>query len=337
MKSKSSKTKTKRKSRRRLLVLNCHEAWVYQLGALDFDLDIVVGLKGRHTATWDERMRPVPPRARLLTLQQALAVPTEYYCMVAHNISDLLDLKQRKGPRLLVIHSTLDGKYAEQGASADPDEVRRTLRTYVEMTNTHVVAVSELKGRSWGFLDDLVPFSVDVSAYPEPTYELAEGLRISNFFTQRRNILMGELHAAAFGRVPVRLVGHNPDLPGVEAAKDWQQLKDTLSKHRFYVHTADPALEDGYNMAALEAMAAGLPVLSNVHPSSPITDGVDGFVSNDPARLEQCALRLLDDAELARQMGTRARQTVAERFGVDKFRREFSASIERARAAYRAG
>ncbi len=36
---------------RTLLVLNCHEAWVYQLGSLGYDLDIIVGLKGRYKKT----------------------------------------------------------------------------------------------------------------------------------------------------------------------------------------------------------------------------------------------------------------------------------------------
>ena len=39
-----------------LLVFNCHEAWVYQLGVLGYDLDIVVGLSGRYKKTWDEQI-----------------------------------------------------------------------------------------------------------------------------------------------------------------------------------------------------------------------------------------------------------------------------------------
>ena len=45
----------------RLLVFDCHEAWVYQLRLLRWPLDIVVGLRGRHTQEWDESMRPIPP------------------------------------------------------------------------------------------------------------------------------------------------------------------------------------------------------------------------------------------------------------------------------------
>jgi hypothetical protein len=58
-------------SRPRLLVFNCHEAWVHQLGVLDCDLDIVYGLPGRYTPTWDTHIRPVPARGRLISLDEA--------------------------------------------------------------------------------------------------------------------------------------------------------------------------------------------------------------------------------------------------------------------------
>lgn len=65
-----------------LLVFNCHEAWVYQLGVLGYNLDIIVGLGGRNQPTWDERMRPVPPNSQLITLSEALKSTTSYYCII---------------------------------------------------------------------------------------------------------------------------------------------------------------------------------------------------------------------------------------------------------------
>ena len=75
-----------------LLVFNCHEVWVYQLGILGYNLDIIVGLKGRCKQTWDEQMRPVPPNSRLVTLAEALQSPTTYYEYIywAKRISDHL-------------------------------------------------------------------------------------------------------------------------------------------------------------------------------------------------------------------------------------------------------
>jgi glycosyltransferase involved in cell wall biosynthesis len=318
----------------RLLVFNCHEAWVHQLSGIGFGLDVIVGLKGRYTETWDERMRPLPAEARLVTLAEALASRVEYACVITHNITDLLDVRAIDRPKIIVLHSTLEGRVESEGASIEPAKARDALARFLALTGGHAVAVSELKGRSWRLEADIVEFGVDPGAYPEHRGELARGLRISNLVNRRRSILKLDFHDAAFRDVPITLVGHNPDIPGVAAASSWDELKAILSAHRFYVHTADPRLEDGYNMATLEAMAAGLPVLGNTHPSSPVEQGVSGFLSDDPARLREHALELLADAELASRMGARARATVIERFHVRLFRAGFARSIERAQATW---
>jgi glycosyltransferase involved in cell wall biosynthesis len=113
----------------------------------------------------------------------------------------------------------------------------------------------------------------------------AAGLLIANEISKRKHIFLWKFHQQAFEKLPIRLVRRNPDMPGATAARDWDALKRILSRHRFFVHTADPRFEDGYNMATLEAMAAGLPVLGNRHPTSPVKHGVSGYLSDDPAEL----------------------------------------------------
>jgi hypothetical protein len=132
----------------RLLVFDCHEAWVHQLRWLGIPMDIVVGLPGRPKAGWDESMRPIPPNARLLQLGDLDAAGEPYRCMIAHNLTDLLDMKNFKGPRLLVLHETLDGAILEQKSTIAPQALREAIRKYVQMTATHVVAVSEFKAES---------------------------------------------------------------------------------------------------------------------------------------------------------------------------------------------
>jgi glycosyltransferase involved in cell wall biosynthesis len=131
--------------------------------------------------------------------------------------------------------------------------------------------------------------------------------------------------------MPVNLVGHNPDLPGVEPAADWEDLKRGLAAHRFLVHTAGPHLEDGFNMALMEGLAAGLPVIGNRHRSSPIVHGVSGFLSDDPLALRSFAKLLVDDHERARAMSAEALRLAEERFPPERFVRGIEAAIERAR------
>ena len=319
----------------RLLVFDCHEAWVYQLGALDCGLDIIVGLPGRHVQGWDERMRPVPPRAQLVRLQDVPQDGSPYRCIVASNLTDLLDAKSFAGPRILVLHETLDGAILEQKATVSADQLRRIVQKFIRLTGTHVVAVSKLKRRSWGLDGDVVPAAVAPSDYLPWSGDIPRGLRIANHIERRPRVLMWDLHQKAFSGLPVTLVGHNPGLERVTPAADWSALKQTLSSHRFYIHTADPHLEDGYNMASLEAMAAGLPVVGNRHPTSPIEHGVTGFLSDDPDELRSYAELLLQDRDLALRMGQAARALVLEKFSYARFQEGFTQAVETARRQWK--
>ena len=320
---------------RTLLVFNCHESWVYQLGVLGYKLDIIIGLKGRYLQTWDEQMRPMPPHSRLITLPQAQQSQTRYYCIITHNITDLLDIKHRPEPRLMVILSTFEGRALEENSDVNPQDMKETLRKYLKLIGGHAVAISMLKGKSWGFTEDIIPCSVDVDDYLPFSGQKSSGLRICNFIENRKKILLWDFHEKAFDGIPVRFVGHNPNMPGVRAANSWDHLKRMLQSHRFYIHTANPELEDGYNMASLEAMAAGMPILSNQHPTSPIEHGVSGFLSNDPAELRKYANMLLEDKILATMMGREARKTATEQFSMTRFKEAFLQSIETARKKWK--
>ena len=314
----------------RLLTFNCHEAWVHQLQSLALDLYIVDGLPGRYCASWDERVRPLPRNCHILSLPEVLRKNPPFDCIVTHNLTDLLDSKSLWGPRILVIHSTLEGRRRQQGLRIAPDLLKNSLQKYLAWIGGHGAAVSRLKGESWGIVEDIVEFGVDIRQYRPWSGEMAAGLRVSNQILSRKEILLWDFHQSAFKDIPVRLVGYNPNMPGVNPSRSWEDLKEILSSHRFFIHTAHPELEDGYNMATLEAMAAGLPVLGNRHASSPVEHGVSGFLSDDPAELNRYARTLIQDRNLARKMGEAAKKTVGDRFSMERFALRFRGSIVRA-------
>jgi len=294
-------------------------------------LDVVVGLRGRQTEGWDARMRPVPLNSRLLRLEEVLRSNEIYDCIITHNLTDLLEAKALAGPRVLVLHETLDGAMLEQSSHFQAEEFRSTVKKFVLLTHTQVIAVSQLKGRSWGFDRDIVTLSADTSDYLPWRGDLARGLRVANQIERRPRVLLWDYHQRAFGGLPVTLVGNNPGMDGVKPSECWSDLKNILSRHRYYIHTADPNLEDGYNMATLEAMAAGLPVLGNAHPTSPVEHGVSGFLSDNPNELRAYAQRLMDDRDLARRMGEAARRTASLTFSHTLFARRFREAMAAAR------
>ena len=69
----------------------------------------------------------------------------------------------------------------------------------------------------------------------------------------------------------------------------------------------------------LEAMATGMPVVSSHNSTSPIENGVSGYVSKDEAQLRNALETLLKDRHLAASIGRRAREQVLDRFPIQKF------------------
>lgn len=276
-------------------------------------------------------MRPLPDGARTVTLDDVRQHGASYDCVINHNITDLLDTKFVDAPKLLVLHDTLEGRMAQQDAEFDARDMRAMLNSYLATVGGHAIAISRSKARSWGVTHAVVQNSADPEAYLPWIGDLPCGLRIANHVTSKRVFLAWDFHEEALAGLPLRIVGHNPDLPGVEAADSWDHLKRMLASHRFLVHTADPRYEDGVNMAVLEAMAAGMPVLTNRHPTTIVEHGVTGFVADSPSEMRAHAERLLGDQALAAELGENARACIARHHSRDRFRVEFTKAILEAR------
>lgn len=318
----------------RLLTFNCHEAWVHQLGLLERPIDVIDGLAGRYAERWDDRMRPVPQSARLIDLATAQRSTERYDCIIGHNLTDLLEVKALDAPRILVLHVTLDHRVHQAGLKQAPADLRDTIARYLAYVGGHAVAVTAMKRDNWQLGGSVVESAADPEQYRPWTGHIRRGLRVANQIQARRQYLYWDFHEAAFGsRIPIDILGHNPEM-GVEPAASWDALKHELAAHRFFVHTADPALEDGFNMALIEALAAGVPIIGNRHPTSPIEDGVQGLLADSPQELAGHAERLLADDALAKKMSENARQLAQDRFSPGSFVSGFERAIASARLAW---
>ena len=93
-----------------------------------------------------------------------------------------------------------------------------------------------------------------------------------------------------------------------------------------------PSIEEGFALAILEAMSAGLPVVATEATGcgEAIDDGTEGLVvtDRDAAAVTGALTALVEDAERRRAMGEAARDRIAREFGWDRYG-------ERAVAIYR--
>jgi hypothetical protein len=304
----------------RVLTINSHESYVYSLAQLGgIELDIIDRMPGRYTDRWDERIRPIPESARLITIDEALGQPERYDCFIGHNLTDISDTKELRIPSILVIHSSLDGLLATQTTSHSREEIHRILQKYMQVKNLTVVGVSRMKLNSWGVTDGLViPRVIDTDFFQGWQGDDPRGLRVANQLVEKGRILALDFFTDLVRGFDIRLVGHNPQM-GIKPARDQQELLACYQSHRYYIHTSSEGLEDGYNMASLEAMATGMPVVCNRHSTSPIIDGKNGFISDDIAYLQDKMHLLERDRELARQLGESTRQYVAANHTREQF------------------
>jgi glycosyltransferase involved in cell wall biosynthesis len=108
----------------------------------------------------------------------------------------------------------------------------------------------------------------------------------------------------------VSFVGERDDVPEVVAALDIALV---------------PSWEEPFGRSVIEAMAMKVPVAATSvgGPADVIRDNVDGLLlpPHEPARWAAALEPLADDAQLRGEIGMRARERVAGRYGVDRFAR----------------
>ncbi|UJV41180.1 glycosyltransferase [Streptomyces sp. AMCC400023] len=147
-------------------------------------------------------------------------------------------------------------------------------------------------------------------------------------FPVKRYDLLVEAFAKVVAERPewrLRIYGKGPERANLRAAIDTLGLNDhvflmgpsaTLETEWAKASVAAVSSEwESFGMTILEAMHAGVPVVATDCPHGPgeiVTDGTDGLLvtPNDPNALATSLLRLIDDPELRRRVGTAGRTTV---------------------------
>ncbi len=319
----------------KLLTFNAHESYVHALCQIGHQWDIIDGLPGRYTSVWDLRMRPIPSNARLIDSETALTTSKKYDCIIAHSIDDLLLVKTLQVPKILIIHVSLSGYLSqEKNPRYSQAKTQQVLKTYLQKIRALTVSVSEMKQKTWDVTGPIIPFYIDSAFFNGYSGHLASGLRVANQLLQKEQVLNLQAHTQIIGNLPLKIAGHNPELPGVTPAKGQSDLRELYRSHRFYLHTARFDYEDGYNTASLEAMATGMPVICNAHPSAPVINGISGFISDDFAELHQRVRQLLLDQPLAAKLGAEARNYVRESHSLKQFSDLWNEAIAQARAQF---
>ncbi len=305
----------------RILTFNWHEGYISLLGKLPVTFDIVERTKGGYDR-WMTEFRPCPRGSRIVDFKTAMGhlAREEYDAIICHDMSDLLLTRKSAVPQFMVFHNRLDTMVALGKNTVDPREYRKSLAELMsQVSDLTPVFISTSKKESWGFAGPVILPGIDTAEWGGYDGVDARALRIGNFIEERDLMMGATLSSKALEGLPHTTLGLNPRIPEARPSRNLEDLKEQMRHHRLLLHTTVEPWEDGYNFSLLEAMATGMPIVALTHSGSPVRDGINGFQADRVEDLRAHVTSLLDNRQMALEMGASSREIVAREFPVDRF------------------
>jgi len=313
----------------KILTYNWHEPYLCLLSRLNQDFLVVEPeIASDNLRRWDHNMRPVPDNITLISMAKAhkKLEEGEIDCIIAHNVKDLISVQEYSLPKILVFHNCLTTEINLAKEKISRNEYLKKIGPLLDGTTK--VFISEFKKADWNMDGNIILPGLDISEYGGYTGVDKNLLRVGNMLKER-DLMMGySLGEKITENHSVITLGMNPDIKESRISNGFEDLLVHFRANRVYLNTTVEGYEDGYNMAMLEAMAVGMPVVTLSNKTSPILDGHNGFCSEDPQYLNRCIKILMKDSVLAERLGENAKQTVAQKFPISKFIESWTNVIE---------
>ncbi len=304
----------------RVLTFNWHEGYIYLLAKTGFDFDVVELWKGGRFG-WIKEFRPVPENCRLIPEEEGLnnLQLGKYDAVICHNTIDFSKVSEFPLKKIVVHHNNFFVETGIYDEKKRQETLKKLRDIYNDTKNLILVFVSPMKKEDWTLEGEVILPGIDLDEYSGYRGDIEKILRVGNGLKER-DIMMGfTIQEKIVKGLPSTVLGLNPSIKNAVMPGGWNEYREYLKSHRLYLNTTVYPYEDGYNLAMLEAMATGMPVVSIANPSSPIEDGVNGYISEDEDYLHERIRELLNNPEKAKSLGKKARETVRELFPIERF------------------
>jgi glycosyltransferase involved in cell wall biosynthesis len=192
----------------------------------------------------------------------------------------------------------------------------------------HVTAFNRLMWDSGRTPTAVIEHGVVVPEDARYTGEIARGLVVINNLRTRGRRLGADVFERVRSEVPLDLVGMDSESLGGLGEVPPPRLPSFAAAYRFFFN---PIRYTSLGLAICEAMMVGLPIvgLATTEMVTVVEDGISGYLDTDPAKLVARMRELLADPEEARSLGRWARRHAQERFGIDRFARDWDEAFAR--------
>ena len=307
--------------RLKILIWRIHGSYLNALARIDHDWYLPVkdgrpeGYGGRGpTFDLPGYVREVPAeRVRDLDLDLVIfQTPKNYF----EDQFEILSEQQRRLPKIYLEHNTPKPHPADSRHPVDDPDVLLV----------HVTHFNRMMWDSGRAPTVVIEHSVGIDPAIDYSGRLARGITVINGMQKRPRIAGYDLYLQARERVPLTCAGMETEPLGGLGDVPYRDLHRRVAEHRFLF---SPMRYTSLPLAVIEAMTIGMPVVALATTELPtvIENAVTGYVSCDVEELIARMQELIADHEHARRLGANARAVARERFGIERFARDWNAAF----------
>ncbi len=229
---------------------------------------------------------------------------------------EILSAEQQRLPKIYLEHNTPKPNAVEMRHPIDDSNVLLV----------HVTHYNRLMWDNGSTPTMVIEHSVAIDPRAVYTGERGRGITVVNGMQKRPRIAGYDIFQQVRQVVPLDAAGMQTEELGGLGDVPYRDLHRHIAEYRFYF---SPMRYTSLPLAVVEAMTIGLPVVALATTEVPtvITNGETGYVSCDVDELIDRMQMLLVDRGEAQRLGTNARAVALDRFGLDRFIRDWNAAF----------
>ncbi len=311
--------------RLKILIWHIHGSYLNTLGRIEHDWylptkpDRPEGYGGRGpTFDLPEYVREVPAEeVHKLDLDLIIFQTPKNY---NEDQYEILSEEQRRLPAIYLEHNTPKPHATDT----------RHLIDNPAMLLVHVTHYNRLMWNNGITPTTVIEHSVAIDPQARYTGELARGITIINGLQKRPRIAGYDIFQQVQQQLPLDAVGMMTEEFGGLGDVPYRSLHRRIAEYRFLF---SPIRYTSLPLAVIEAMTIGMPVIALATTELPtvIENGKSGYISCDLDELVRHMLRLLENLAEARELGEHARAVAEQRFGLQRFARDWNAAFLQAK------
>lgn len=323
----------------KILTFNHHESFLTSIAKTGFDFD-VVEQKGSLNLSWNPASPLRPHNMNPVSFDDELKsrLKSGYYDVVlCHTIKNLIWMMPYKNSRyIFVAHIHLFQQSILEKLKAFVKKF--IFNRFSSSRPCKLIAVTRNKVHSWNVGGDVIvnvpsnikPANSDSftpNATPPSESTVHPVIFVSNQMEKRGDEAGYKVIQFLSTKIQMTVIGNNPGFPGGVIPDTYESFQCSFRKGLVYVFPVRPPYDE-FNLAMLEAMKLGMPVVCFQHPLSPIIHNVNGLVANSYDQMLRQLKFLVGNPGERKRLGEAAKITIAEHFSESVFVQSWIKAIQ---------